>query len=70
MFVQARNLMDDEQLRALGDLMQTRKEMLLKMWDSPVLRPVKKIQSAVHKMLPAKVKNMKADAIAAMTPDR
>jgi hemerythrin superfamily protein len=70
MFVEARNLMDDEQLRALGDLMQTRKEMLVKMWDSPVLRPVKKIQSAVHKMLPAKVKNMKADAIAAMAPER
>ncbi|HEV7572697.1 MAG TPA: hemerythrin domain-containing protein [Thermoanaerobaculia bacterium] len=70
MFVQARKLMDDEQLRALGDLMQTRKELLLKMWDSPVLRPVKKIQSAVHKMLPTKVKNMKADAIAAMVPDR
>jgi hemerythrin superfamily protein len=70
MFVEARKLMDDEQLRALGDLMQTRKEMIEKMWDSPVLRPVKKVQSAVHKMLPTKVKNMKADAIAAMTPER
>lgn len=70
MFVEARKLMDDEQLRALGDLMLTRKEMLEKMWDSPVLRPVKKIQSAVHKMLPTKVKNMKADAIAAMLPER
>jgi len=70
MFVKARKLLDDEQLRALGDLMQSRKEMLETMWDSPVLRPVKKIQSAVHKMLPAKVKNLKADAIAAMTPER
>lgn len=69
MFAKARKLMDDEQLRALGDLMQSRKEMLETMWDSPVLRPVKKIQSAVHKMLPTKVKNMKANAIAAMTPE-
>jgi hypothetical protein len=70
MFVEARKLMDDEQLRALGDVMLERKEMLQTMWDNPVLRPVKKIQSAVHKMLPAKVKNLKADAIAAMTPER
>jgi hypothetical protein len=51
-------------------MMQTRKEMLEKMWDSPVLRPVTKLQSAVHKKLPTKVKNMKADAIAAMAPER
>jgi hemerythrin superfamily protein len=70
MFVKARRLMADEQLRALGDVMLERKEMLQKMWDNPVLRPVKKIQSAVHKMLPTKVKNLKADAIAAMTPER
>jgi len=38
--------------------------------DGRVLRPVKTIQSAVHKMLPAKVKNLKADAIVAMTPER
>ena len=70
MFAEARKLLDDEQLRALGDLMQSRKEMLETMWDSPILRPVKKIQSAVHKMLPTKVKNLKADAIAAMTPEQ
>lgn len=70
MFPQARKLMDDAQLRALGDLMQQRKEQLLAMWENPVLRPVKKVQSVVHKILPAKVKNAKANAIAAMERDR
>lgn len=70
MFVQARQLMDEEQLSALGEMMQERKETLRRMWDSPVLRPVKKVQSVVHKMLPTKVKNAKADAIAAMMPER
>src|SRR5437763_3239910 len=70
MFVEARNLMDDQQLRALGDLMLARKESLEKMWDSAILRPVKKAQGVVHKMLPTKVKNMKANAIAAMSEGR
>src|SRR5579859_4411857 len=48
MFTQARQLMDEEQLRALGDLMQERKETLQMMWDNPVLRPVKKVQGVVH----------------------
>ena len=70
MFTAARRLMDDEQLRALGDLMQQRKETIEMMWDHAILRPVKKVQGVVHKMLPAKVKNAKANAIAKMTPDR
>jgi hypothetical protein len=36
------------------------------MWSNPVLKPVKKLQSAVHKVMPTKVKNAKANAIAAM----
>src|SRR5438874_4492627 len=56
MFAQARQLISDEQLEALGDLMQQRKESLRAMWASPVLRPVKKVQGVVHKMLPTKVK--------------
>ena len=70
MFVQARKLLDDQQMEALGDLMQQRKETIQMMWDNPVLRPVKKVQGVVHKMLPTKVKNAKANAIAAMIPDR
>ena len=70
MFVQARKLLDDQQMEALGDLMQQRKETIQMMWDNPVLRPVKKVQGVVHKMLPTKVKNAKANAIAAMMPDR
>ena len=70
MFAQARQLMSDEQLEALGDLMQQRKESLRAMWDSPVLRPVKKVQGVVHKMLPTKVKNAKANAIARMAEGR
>lgn len=66
MFPQARRLMSDEQLRALGDAMRKRKETLQTMWSNPVLKPVKKLQSAVHKVMPTKVKNAKANAIAAM----
>jgi hypothetical protein len=34
------------------------------MWENPLTRPMKKMQSAVHKMLPTKVKTAKATAIA------
>ena len=64
MFVKARAIFSDEQLRELGDLMQARKDSVAAMWDNPLLRPVKKLQSAAHKMLPNKVKTAKAKAIA------
>ena len=64
MFRKAQTLFSDEQLRELGDLMQKRKESAEAMWDNPLLRPVKKLQSAAHKMLPTKVKTAKATAIA------
>jgi hemerythrin superfamily protein len=69
MFVKARQIMSDEQMEALGDLMQQRKKSIQATWDSPVLRPVKKVQGVVHKMLPTKVKNLKADAIARMSEE-
>ena len=64
MFTAARELLSEEQLRELGDLMQKRKDSIEAMWGHPLLRPAKKLQSAVHKMLPAKVKTAKATAIA------
>jgi hemerythrin superfamily protein len=63
MFAAARQLFDEEELRELGDMMQARKDAIEAMWDNPLLRPVKKLQSAVHKALPAKVKTAKATAI-------
>jgi hemerythrin-like domain-containing protein len=66
MFAQARSLFTDEQLRELGDLMQARKDSVEAMWNNPLLRPMKKLQSAAHKMLPTKVKTAKATAIAKM----
>jgi len=66
MFAEARGLMSDEQLRELGDAMTGRKETLVAMWTNPVLKPVKKIQSAVQKVMPTKIKNAKANAIAKM----
>ena len=63
MFQKARSLFSDQQLRELGELMQARKDSIAAMWDSPLLRPVKKLQSAAHKMLPTKVKTAKATAI-------
>ncbi|HYI12006.1 MAG TPA: hemerythrin domain-containing protein [Thermoanaerobaculia bacterium] len=64
MFQQARRLFEDEQLRELGDLMQARRDSVEAMWNNPLLRPVKKLQSAAHKMLPTKVKTAKANALA------
>ncbi len=63
MVPQARSLFSDEQLRELGDMMQARKDAIEAMWDSPLLRPAKKLQGVVHKMLPTKIKTAKATAI-------
>jgi len=63
MFTQARAMFGEEQLRELGDMMQARKDSVEAMWDNPLLRPVKKLQSAAHKLMPTKVKTAKATAI-------
>jgi hemerythrin-like domain-containing protein len=68
MFAQARRMMSDEQLRELGEAMAARKETLVAMWTNPALQPVKKLQSAMQKVMPTKLKNAKANAIAAMLP--
>ena len=64
MFAQASLMFTQAQLLELGDLMQKRKDQVEAMWDNPLLRPVKKLQSVAHKMLPTKVKTAKAKAIA------
>jgi hemerythrin-like domain-containing protein len=64
MFVVARQLFDEDQLRELGDMMTARRETIEAMWNSPFLRPVKKLQSAAHKLLPTKVKTAKGNAAA------
>jgi hemerythrin superfamily protein len=64
MFAKARELFSDEQLRELGDLMEKRRESIQSMWTNPLLRPVKKLQGAAHKLMPTKVKTAKATAIA------
>ena len=64
MFVKSRKVFTDKQLRELGDLMLARRESIEAMWDSKLLRPVKKLQSAAHKLMPTKVKTAKAKAIA------
>ena len=43
MFTAAREVLNEDQLRELGDMMQSRKETLLAMWEHPLLRPVKKL---------------------------
>ena len=63
MFQKARQLFGDEELRELGDMMQARKDSVEAMWDNPLLRPVKKLQSVAHKLMPTKVKTAKATAI-------
>ena len=64
MFAEARRLFSEDQLRELGELMQTRRDTIEAMWKSRMMRPVKKLQSAAHKLLPTKVKTAKATAIA------
>lgn len=69
MFAEARRLLDDDQLRELGDMMQARRDTIETMWDNPLLRPVKKLQSIAHKLMPTKVKTAKATAIGAAMRD-
>lgn len=64
MFVVARQLFMEEQLREIGDMMQERRDTIEAMWNSPILRPMKKLQSAVHKLTPTKLKTAKGAAIA------
>jgi hemerythrin-like domain-containing protein len=64
MFQQARQMFTDEQLREIGEMMQSRRETIEAMWENPLLRPVKKMQSLAHKMMPTKVKTAKVNAIA------
>ncbi|HET7436828.1 MAG TPA: hemerythrin domain-containing protein [Thermoanaerobaculia bacterium] len=64
MFAKARQVFDEDELRELGDMMQARKDSVEAMWNNPLLRPVKKLQSAAHKLMPTKVKTAKAAAIA------
>jgi hemerythrin-like domain-containing protein len=64
MFKKARQVFDDARLRELGDLMEARREVIEAMWSNPITRPIKKMQSIAHKMLPTKVKTAKATAIA------
>jgi hemerythrin-like domain-containing protein len=70
MFTAAREALDEEQLRELGDMMTARKEALLQMWEHPLLRSVKKLQGVAQKLMPTKVKNVKAAAIATAMENR
>lgn len=63
MFAHARALFDDDQLRELGEMMEERRASIEAMWNNPLLRPAKKLQGVVHKMLPTKVKTAKATAM-------
>lgn len=62
MFVQARSLFDDDQLRELGEMMEERRASIEAMWENPLLRPVKKLQGVAHKLMPTKAKTVKAAA--------
>jgi hemerythrin superfamily protein len=64
MFPKMRELVGEEQLREIGNLMQARKDAIEAMWDHPILRQVKKAQSAAQKLMPTKVKTAKAAVIA------
>lgn len=69
MFPEARKLFGDAELRELGAMMEARRVTIEAMWDSPVLRPVKKLQSIAHKLMPTKAKTLKAAAIGKIAHD-
>ena len=60
MFAKARKLLSASELNEVGEAMAARKETLVAMWKNPVTRQIKKVQSAAHKFMPTKVKNVKA----------
>ena len=64
MFPQARKVFSDARLRELGELMESRREVIEAMWSNPITRPVKKLQGIAHKLMPTRVKTAKATAIA------
>ena len=63
MFAMTRQLFDEDELRNLGDTMQARRDTIEAMWRNPLTRPVKKLQSAAHKLMPTKVKTLKATVV-------
>ncbi len=63
MFKKARKLMKAAELNELGAAMVKRKESLLAQWENPILRPIKKLGSAIDKVMPASLKNAKATVI-------
>lgn len=60
MFVRARQLMSEEELREVGEKMLKRKESLIAQWENPITRPVQKVISALHKVAPTRLKTSKA----------
>lgn len=63
MFKKARRLMKSGELNELGAAMAKRKESLLAQWQNPILRPLKKLGSAVDKVMPTSLKNAKATVL-------
>lgn len=64
MFRRARRLMKAEELREVGDAMAKRKESLIAQFENPVLAPIKKVGSAIDKVMPAKLKQVKGKTLA------
>lgn len=60
MFVKAKRSLDARTLRELGGAIEARKATLLAQWKNPVMRPLKKLHGAAEKLLPTKLKNLKA----------
>jgi hemerythrin-like domain-containing protein len=69
MFPKAQRLLRRE-LDEIGKSMAARKKTLVAQWGNPILRPLKRAQSAVEKLVPASVKHTKGSAIASARPKR
>lgn len=60
MFAKARQLMSPQELAELGEKIEARREMMIAMWENPVTGTIKRVQSAVEKVMPTSLKNAKA----------
>lgn len=70
MFPRARTLFDRNEMANLSTAAARRREKLLAQWKNPLTRPLKKIHSAVEKVVPTAVKNAKGKLLAAAAPSR
>lgn len=65
MFPKAVALLGADELMGLGEQLEARRKTMIAQWKNPIMRPLKKLQSAAEKFAPASLKNAKGKMIVA-----